>query len=73
MQFIGYRPPIATMWAIADSLAPAVAASVYYAATRDGRPDPGLTARALHQAVSSLRQAHPADPLLWGLDIHLGA
>ena len=73
MQFIGYRHVIATMWAIADSLAPAVAASVYDAVTRDGRPDPGLTARALHQAVSSLRQANPADPLLWAPYIHLGA
>ena len=73
MQFLGYRHVIATMWAIADSLAPAVAASVYAAVTRDGRPDPGLTARALHQAVSSLRQANPADPLLWAPYIHLGA
>jgi CHAT domain-containing protein len=73
MQFLGYRRVIATMWTIADSLAPKVAASVYDALTRGGGPDPRLTARALHQAVSSLRQADPADPLLWAPYIHLGA
>ena len=72
MQFLGYRDVIATMWTIADSRAPHVADMFYAALTRDGRPDPGRAAEALHHAVCSLRQTDPTYPLLWAPYIHHG-
>ncbi len=72
MQFLGYRHVIATMWTIADSLAPLIADTVYTDLTKDGHPDPGKAATALHQAVRELRLKHPADPQLWAPYIHLG-
>ena len=72
MQFLGYRHVIATMWTIADSPAPLVANAVYTELKKDGDPDPGKAATALHHAVRELRLKHPADPQLWAPYIHLG-
>jgi len=73
MQFLGYRHVIATMWTIADSPAPRVADTVYSALTQGGTPDPSRTAEALHQAIHSLRETDPTQPLLWAPYIHLGS
>ena len=73
MQFLGYRHVIATMWTIADSPAPHVASMFYTTLKRDGQPDQGRTAEALHHAVRSLRQAHPANPVVWAPYIHIGS
>ena len=73
MQFLGYGHVIATMWTIADLPAPFVADTVYTALTRSATADPGRSPEALHQAIHSLRQADPTNPLLWAPYIHLGA
>jgi CHAT domain-containing protein len=73
MQFLGYRHVIATLWSIADSAAPRIADTVYTALSQDGKPDPGRAAEALHHAIRDLRQANPADPMLWAPYIHLGS
>ena len=72
MQFLGYRHVIATLWTIADSPAPEVADNVYKTLSQSGTPDPDRTGEALHQAIHSLRQADPTNPLLWAPYIHLG-
>ena len=73
MQFLGYRHVIATMWTIADSLAPYVADAVYTELTRNGSPDPARAAEALHHAIRTLRQEDRTNnPLLWAPYIHLG-
>jgi Flp pilus assembly pilin Flp len=73
MQFLGYRHVIATLWTITDSSALRVADAVYTALTSGGRPDPDRAAEALHRAVRSLREANPANPLLWAPYVHLGS
>ena len=72
MQFLGYRHVIATLWTIADRPAPDIADIVYTTLTRDGKPDPGRAAEALHHAIQDLRQRDPTNPLLWAPYIHLG-
>jgi CHAT domain len=72
MQFLGYRHIIATMWTIADPPSPHVVNTVYTTLTWDGRPDSGRAAEALHQAIRSLRQIDPTNPLVWAPYIHLG-
>lgn len=73
MQFLGYRHVIATMWTIADSVAPQVANAVYAELTRDGKPDLGRAAEALHKAITALRRKDRThNPLLWAPYIHLG-
>ena len=72
MQFLGYRHVIATLWTIADRPAPDIADTVYTTLTRDGKPDPGRAAEALHHAIQDLRQCDPTNPLLWAPYIHLG-
>ncbi|MGQ4390136.1 CHAT domain-containing protein [Streptomyces sp. SAS_270] len=72
MQLAGYRHVLATMWSIEDGSAPDVAAQVYAALTRAGRPDAGEAARALHAAVAAHRGQHPTDPLRWAAYLHVG-
>jgi CHAT domain-containing protein len=72
MQFLGYQHVIATMWTVADSLAPQVADAIYTELTRDGSPDPSRAAHALHQAIRTLRQEDRTNnPLRWAPYIHL--
>ncbi|MEU0803956.1 CHAT domain-containing protein [Streptomyces sp. NPDC005970] len=72
MQLAGYRHVIATMWSIYDSSAPDVATDVYTALHREGRPDAGNAARALHTSVAALRLNDPTDPLRWAAYVHVG-
>jgi hypothetical protein len=72
MQFLGYRHVVATLWTIADRSAAQVADMVYAVLNRDGRPDPGRTAEALHYAIRALRQADPTNAAIWAPYIHLG-
>jgi tetratricopeptide (TPR) repeat protein len=74
LQLAGFRHVIATMWAIADRLAPTIADEVYKAlasgdgASADGDPP---AAYALHAATTKLRDKgyHPAS---WTAYIHTG-
>ena len=72
MQFHGYRHVIATMWSIADAPSPYVADRVYALLKGPGGPDSSQAAEALQVAVDALREASPANPLLWAPYIHLG-
>ncbi|KAG9108822.1 hypothetical protein FRC07_008405, partial [Ceratobasidium sp. 392] len=54
--FAGYPTVIATMWSIQDQDAPLVAGKVYEYLLKDGVPDSRQAARALHLAVTSLRE-----------------
>ena len=71
---VGFRHVIATMWAIADKLAPVIADEVYKAIASDHGPSAGRdlpAAYALHAAVTKLRDkgSHPAN---WAAYIHTG-
>ena len=72
MQLLGYRHVIATLWAIADTPTPDVARAVYGKLTQAGHPDVSHAAEATHHAVESIRNAYPANPLLWAPYIHIG-
>jgi hypothetical protein len=74
LQLVGFRHVIATMWAIADNLAPRIADHLYQALASDPgtRPDGDVpAAHALHAAISKLRASgrHPAQ---WAAYIHTG-
>ncbi|KAG9098706.1 hypothetical protein FRC06_006057 [Ceratobasidium sp. 370] len=56
MIMAGYRTVIATMWPINDKDAPLVADRFYEYMLKDGVPDSRKAARALHYAVSCLRE-----------------
>jgi CHAT domain-containing protein len=73
MRFLGYRHVVATMWTIVDQQAPEVADAVYTSIIDSGIPRLDATPGAVHQAVQSLRQLDPTDPLLWAPYIHMGA
>jgi tetratricopeptide (TPR) repeat protein len=72
MQFVGYRHVIAAMWTIADPPAPHVAEVIYSTLCEGGTPDASRSAEATHNAVQSLRQMDPTNPLIWAPYIHLG-
>jgi CHAT domain-containing protein len=75
MQLLGYRHVVATLWAIHDAPAPAVADVVYGALrVRDGASpmDPDRAAYAVREAVLQLRAQHPDHPLVWAPYVHLG-
>jgi CHAT domain-containing protein len=74
LQLAGFRHVIATMWAIADKLAPVIADEVYKAIASDHGSSAGRdlpAAYALHAAVTKLRDkgSHPAT---WAAYIHTG-
>ncbi|KAG9079188.1 hypothetical protein FS749_008749 [Ceratobasidium sp. UAMH 11750] len=52
----GYPSVIATMWSICDQDAPLVAGRVYEYLLEGGKPDSRKAAKALHKAVTSLRE-----------------
>ncbi|KAG9090580.1 hypothetical protein FS749_000443 [Ceratobasidium sp. UAMH 11750] len=56
MIIAGYSTVIATMWSINDADAPLVATDFYSKLIEDGVPDIRRAARALHDAVGSLRE-----------------
>jgi tetratricopeptide (TPR) repeat protein len=72
VQLLGYRHVIASLWHIRDAPAPAVADAVYSRLTSSGSPDATFAARALHDAVTKLRDDHPDQPLLWAPYSHFG-
>jgi tetratricopeptide (TPR) repeat protein len=73
LQLVGFRHVIATMWAIADNLAPRIAHDLYQALAADPESSAGRdmsAAHALHAAISKLRvTSHPAQ---WAAYIHTG-
>jgi tetratricopeptide (TPR) repeat protein len=74
LQLVGFGHVIATMWAIADNLAPRIADDVYQALASDPETSAGRdlpAAHALHAAISKLRATgrHPAQ---WAAYIHTG-
>jgi len=72
MQLLGFQHVIATLWTIADIPAPEVANTVYARLTASGQASPSHAAEALHHAVRALRDAYPANPLIWAPYIHIG-
>jgi tetratricopeptide (TPR) repeat protein len=74
LQLAGFRHVIATMWAIADVLAPMIAEDVYQALESDpgtGRGEGTSPACALHAAIAKLR-ASEHSPAHWAAYIHTG-
>jgi tetratricopeptide (TPR) repeat protein len=80
LQLGGYRHVLATLWSIADTLAPDMAGIIYASLLH---PDPGHShpsdrpvadraPYALHRAVALRQQASVGDPLLWSPYVHLG-
>jgi hypothetical protein len=74
LQLAGFRHIVATLWAIADTIAPQVADDVYGALT--GHPQPALgdelpIAHALHSAITRLRTAG-YHPVQWAPYTHTG-
>jgi hypothetical protein len=65
MRFLGYRHVVATMWPIADRWAASITDATYAGLRHQGVPDAPRTARALHQAISDLRERFPTLPVLW--------
>ena len=72
LQLAGYRHVIATLWLVKDHIAPTVAEAVYRQLTDSGEPDADRAAYALHNAVATLRVAHPTDPTIWTPYLHVG-
>ncbi|KAG8790230.1 hypothetical protein FRC12_012436 [Ceratobasidium sp. 428] len=73
MIMAGYRAVIATMWAIEDQDAPLVAERFYEYMLRDGVPDSRKSSRALHYAVTGLREKVGASAYRrWAPYIHMG-
>ncbi|QRV90441.1 CHAT domain protein [Ceratobasidium sp. AG-Ba] len=73
MLISGYRTVIGTMWSIKDVDAPLVSEYFYSKMLEDGIPDNGNAARALHHAVSKLRDTiGEREFLRWIPYIHLG-
>ncbi|KAG9088690.1 hypothetical protein FS749_001959 [Ceratobasidium sp. UAMH 11750] len=69
----GFPTVIATMWSINDKDAPIVADKVYECLLEGGVPDSGKAAKALHKAVTHLRQQIGEDEFeRWVPYIHLG-
>ncbi|KAG9121826.1 hypothetical protein FRC07_002057 [Ceratobasidium sp. 392] len=73
MIMAGYRTVIATMWPIRDEDAPLVAEKFYEYMVKEGIPDGRKAARALHYAVSFLRQKVGLEAYKqWAPFIHIG-
>ncbi|MGI5162966.1 CHAT domain-containing protein [Spirillospora sp. CA-253888] len=68
----GYRHVVATLWSLRDGTAAEVADRFYQGLTREGGPDAGRSATALHDAVRELAERHPDDPLRWATFLHIG-
>ncbi|KAK0474432.1 CHAT domain-containing protein [Armillaria novae-zelandiae] len=75
MLMAGYRSVVATLWSINDKDAPLIADDVYSRLFKDGKPDSGEAAIALHHAVQSLRKSlgnEPSSFARWVPFIHVG-
>ena len=73
LQLAGFRHVVATLWTLADAVAPTVARTVYARLqTGGGAPALGRTAYALHEAVRQARD--DGSPVsIWATYIHVGA
>ncbi|RLK58707.1 CHAT domain-containing protein [Actinokineospora cianjurensis] len=72
LQLAGYRHVVATLWTIPDTTATHLATTVYSALTTNNTLDLTDTARTLHHATRTLRDATPLDPAHWVPFIHIG-
>ena len=72
MQFLGYRARHRHHVDHRRPTRPACRRHLLHDTQHDGQPSPCRSAEALHQAVRSLRETDPANPLLWAPYIHLG-
>jgi len=72
LMLAGYRQVIATQWSISDNDATQVADNVYSQLAVRGHPETNDAARAVHQAVASLRARVPGRPDLWAPYLHVG-
>ncbi|KAF8656264.1 hypothetical protein AX16_002700 [Volvariella volvacea WC 439] len=72
MLFAGFKGAVGTLWSINDADGPFVAENVYYQLLATGeKPDVRNAAKALHNAIHSLRQ-NGAPAYRWVPFIHLG-
>lgn len=72
MLFAGFKGAVGTLWSINDADGPFVAENVYYQLFTIGeKPDAKNAARALHNAIQSLRRTG-APAYRWVPFIHLG-
>jgi tetratricopeptide (TPR) repeat protein len=71
----GYRQVIGTLWPVGDTAARLIATDVYSRLTGTGShpPRPAHAARALNDAIRSMRDEYPAVPTRWAAHLHLGA
>ncbi|KAF8668244.1 TPR-like protein [Rhizoctonia solani] len=73
MLMAGYRSVIATMWSVMDEDAPVVADMVYSQLMKDGKIGSGEAGRALHAAVTKLREkVGERNIARWVPYIHIG-
>ncbi len=74
-QQAGFRHVVGAMWPVADDVATAVSDRFYDRLTGGGTHPPRTddAARALHDAVSSLRAQYRAAPTKWASFVHVGA
>ncbi|KAG9090181.1 hypothetical protein FRC06_001187 [Ceratobasidium sp. 370] len=73
MIMAGFRRVVATMWSIDDEDAPLVAEKFYAYMLDEGIPDEAKAARALHHAVSCLRDRIGVSNLgRWAPYVHIG-
>ncbi|CAE6488271.1 unnamed protein product [Rhizoctonia solani] len=74
MLMAGYASVIGTMWSVSDSDAPFVADKVYAELMKDGKVGNGEAGRALHHAISALReQVGEKNFGRWVPYIHIGS
>ncbi|KAJ1309464.1 hypothetical protein OPQ81_006240 [Rhizoctonia solani] len=74
MLMAGYPSVIATMWSVVDADAPFVADKVYAKLMKEGRVGNGEAGKALHQAVSALRDKVGEKQFArWVPYIHIGS
>ncbi|MGW4275281.1 CHAT domain-containing protein [Streptomyces seoulensis] len=70
----GYRHVIGTLWPVDERAAAEIANDFYIRLTAGGTtpPDTAMSARALHQAVRSLRARYLRSPTYWAAHTHTG-
>ncbi|MBL1101281.1 CHAT domain-containing tetratricopeptide repeat protein [Streptomyces coffeae] len=66
----GYAHVLGTLWSPEDTAAERIADACYTQVTATGTAG---AARALHDAVRTLRDAHPEAPTRWAAFVHVGA
>lgn len=72
VQVAGFKHVVAALWPIADDITVDLTTSFYERITSRGRVDAGLTAVALHAAVSEVKTRFPRRPSIWGAYAHFG-